>query len=160
MRGKDALFNQALAQGNPTGMVDFHNNNRCSTDGCLPGQDGAVPLEMALPLLAARVKKENQLSGVRINPANIGTFEIVAPVTCVSQIGRVVTSSVMLRNDMLDMKHSERSEVLSHAAVFAAVSRTIANEAANCAVHQDLELLSSKVRALDCRKATKSMAAT
>jgi hypothetical protein len=84
--------------------------------------------------VAPGIKKRNDHTSGRIDPAQIRTLPKIAPVTCQRQIIDVVQSPVLFRNNVFDVM-SEFAVILTEQTIFARVRRTMPNEVARDRVH-------------------------
>ena len=95
---------------------------------------------MVLPDLISWVEQRDNVVRLIVNPGEVRAFVKAAPVAGKREIVETVSAAVFARNDVVDMKRSKRRGTLSQLAVFAATSRALPHQSADCTLHQDAEL--------------------
>jgi len=73
------LFQDFRAQFKAPGIVQIQDLDRGAADSAEPDNVYAVDCEMVNPLLAARVKKRDDLSSLRIDSRHVWTLVQIAP---------------------------------------------------------------------------------
>src|SRR5205823_197889 len=82
----------------------------------------ALPLEMLVPMKAARIKQLSDLLRHRIDTREIARFEEIAVDAGRRQIVQTVVAAVLAGTDVLDVQGCERRLVLAQTTVFAGVA--------------------------------------
>ena len=105
-------------------MVHVENIHGRTTNGRSPHDACPTPAEMALPHVATRMEQTGQLSIQRISPGNIGPFLEIAMETREREILHPACATMLLGNDVVDLKG--RAIVgARHPAVLAGAVRTL-----------------------------------
>ena len=105
-----------------------------ATNGTTTDQNRAVPPEMSVPLVPARIKKPRTPTGLRINSCEVRAFMMVVGKTCEREVAGDRLASVLSSNNMIDL---EREFVvdLRHAAIFTAAVSTLPDQRRKTDVH-------------------------
>jgi hypothetical protein len=86
------------------GKVDSKRNNRGPTERSPPDQMSIPPLEVAIPLVTARVKQTDDFPCPGIPARNVWPFVQITGIASQREVGGGCLSSVLLSDDMIDMK--------------------------------------------------------
>jgi hypothetical protein len=89
---------------------------------------GASHREVIGPSIAARMKQQLHAGCKRVDSAEIRPFAQIAVMACQREISGVVRTAMLPRNDVFDVMR-DFAMLLVEQAVFATVSRSLANEA-------------------------------
>ena len=67
---------------------------------------------MLVPVLRAWVEQRDDLPHFRVDAREIGAFVVIAVVARQRQIRGIITSAVLLRDDVLDMERGDQCRLL------------------------------------------------
>jgi len=90
--------------------------------------------EMFIPIVETRMKQARQFSCLRVKPGKICAFVQVAVMTGQREIVRRIFSTVLSRNDMLDVKWLWLG-ILRQPAILATIFRALLDELSQPCVH-------------------------
>lgn len=107
-RREKAGGEQQIAKFNPIRSIDIENGDRCAGGRCATNESRSVPMEMTRPALPPRIEKCEDLSGYRIDAAQITRLREIAVEARPCKIALGIRSAVLSGNDMLDVKREER----------------------------------------------------
>ena len=96
-----------------------------STDGRPADQVDTTPLEVIIPVMTARMKQLRHHLRFRIDARQIRTFMKIAINTRERQVVEIVSATMFLGDNMLDVEFSEWGIILMQLAVFAAMASTL-----------------------------------
>ena len=92
--------------------------------------------EMVPPGVLARVEKSHGSLRPRVDTAEIRPFIQVTAITGEAEIGRIVVTAVLLRNDVLDVEGSV-DRTLWQSAVLATLAGPLSDQVANSGVYHE-----------------------
>lgn len=102
------------------------------------------------------MKERRELTGLRVDPSQVGPLAEVAAMACQSEVARSIGTAMFLRNDVLDMM-GVHGILLRQQAILAAILSAVPDEIAEASVHcQEVE--GSCLRALSLRIEIRSAA--
>jgi hypothetical protein len=107
----------------------------------------AIPSEMLVPVLLARVKERGQSIGLGINSSEIGAFVEITVDAGETEVRFIVSAAVLDRADVLDVQGGEGRVFLMGLAILAAVSRSLSGKGSRGGGHAalpDLNFLASR----------------
>jgi len=136
------------------GKVDSKRNNRGPTERSPPDQMSIPPLEVAIPLVTARVKQTDDFPCPGIPARNVWPFVQITGIASQREVGGGCLSSVLLSDDMIDMKRQLVVQIWQKA-VFTASGCAVPDELFKERIHRDRStarpLAFSEILALDFR---------
>ncbi len=106
-----------------------------SSNRRLPNDADAIPSEMVIPPIAARVKERGHLAGLGIEPGQIASLVEIAFGTRQREIVRIVAAQMFSRNDVLNVERDERRGGLPAVAIFATISCPRTDSRPRCGIH-------------------------
>jgi hypothetical protein len=113
---------------------------------------GALPTEMAFPLLTPGVEKANETAGLGVNSGEVARFMSIAKETSKSQIAEVVGPTVFFRDDVFYLQTEEGFVFLAEPTVFADPIGSLPHEVPRfCVHHFFLRLRARTARAFACK---------
>ncbi len=115
---------------------------------------------MFVPVIASGIKKSHNLPADRVDAAQIRTFMHIAAITRQRQIVLLVPATVLLSDNVLDLKTGKGKIGLSEPAVLAAVSRSLSHRGSRGRVHQTGFVRCNTSRAFACNTPIKSITST
>jgi hypothetical protein len=124
-----------LANPAPIRSVHLQQANRSPAYRSASDNDDSVALKVVIPLVLARMKQPDECAAFRVKRAQIRPLVGIAVVTGQSEVSIVITSAMLTSDDMLDMIGEEGLGLLRYAAVFAAISGTIADKLPEPLIH-------------------------
>ena len=149
---------ERLPQRDAMGQVHAQRSDRRATDGGAPNQRWAVPTEVPRPFVPSRIEQLDELLRDRIDAGEVRAFAQVVLVTGEGQVAHCVHASVLLGNDVLDVKREEGIVVFVKTAVLTAAPSAAAHPLPRDEI--DHAERASRARALACRMATMLAAMT
>ena len=108
-------------------------------------EEGTVPLEVSLPVLATRVKEPNNFPRVRINAGKICSLKDVAWDTGPGAVFMGIRTVMELGNDVIELER-QVIIILWNLAVFAAIVRAAADQVCGGSVHGNQEVVFFNLR--------------
>ena len=141
---EDADVDERLTQGNANRHVDPKRPNGRASALRLAFENGVVPLEMPLPILAARIEESNDLAGSRIDAGQICSLVQVAWDTGICPIFMTIRTVMDLGDDVIEL---ERQVVvfLRHAAILATIMCPFSDQVCGSSVHVNQEVVFFKL---------------
>jgi hypothetical protein len=127
-------FQDLGAQFQPSGIIQIQDVDSGPTDGAEARNPGAFDGEVVGPLIAPRVKKPDDLSGLRVDSGQVRAFMKIAAVAGERQIVSIFEAAVLLRDDVLDMM-PQFAMFLAQTAVFAPPVSPAPHDIPCCPVH-------------------------
>jgi hypothetical protein len=115
---------------------------------------------MNVPVLRSRIEQTLDLIGIGVDTRQVSTFKCVASFTGQGKVRRVVRSTMLARQDMLDVKRYVSLRRLGEPTVFASIARPFTHGKFRRRVHSAFATRTNRARALACRRLTKSIAST
>ncbi len=140
LRRELAVVNQRLTESDADLHVDPKRPNGGAAALRLAFKDGAIPSEVALPVLAPRIEEADNLADLGINAGEICTLVKVAWNTGVRSIIRTIRTVMDLGDDVIKLKR-QVVMLLGHLAIFAAMVRASANQICGCSIHVNQEVV-------------------
>lgn len=138
-------------------MIDVKHGDRGAPSRREADENGAVPLEMALPALATGIEKANDLARNKISAAQVWSLMEVASVATPAAILQRIAAAMLLGEDMFDVEAGRRSSRVREPAVLAALPAPDAHDIAQGPCHGVADDRFSRARAFACSMAMKSM---
>jgi hypothetical protein len=136
------------------GKVDSKRNNRSPTERSLTDQMSIPPLEVAIPLVTARVKQTDDFPCPGIPARNVWPFVQITGIAGQREVGGGCLSSVLLGDDMIDMKGQLVVQIWQKT-IFTASGCAVPDELFKERIHRDRltarPLAFSEILALDFR---------
>lgn len=127
-----------------------HSDGRTPSFGS-PNYYTADVSEMIRPPVAPRMKEQGHATGRRINPRKVWTLVSIAKVAGQREVFRRITTTVLTRDNMLDVKPDTRSKPLRNAAILALLPGAAPDEVARGGIHQAACCVCKKCRAFAWR---------
>ena len=97
--------------------------------------------EMFAPDIVARMKQCNDRTHIGINTRQVRSFVRVATITGEREVLRIISSTVLLRHNVLDMKRNQWRRFLRDAAIFASIAGAPSDELSRARIHFSCGLL-------------------
>lgn len=119
-------------------------------------EQAAIPREVCFPWLVARIEKRNDLPGLRVDAGEVCALVQIAGDAGEREISRVVTASVLPRQDVLDLESGDGRLRLGPLAILAPIAGALADEQTRLLIDHDAR----SRRALAWSTAMKSFAST
>ena len=86
--------------------VDAKDMNRRSPNRGAADQNGAIPAEVVLPFVAARIEEPGSLPGPRVDSRKVGSLVVVTRDARQGKVAGAVAAAVLLGNHVVDLvKH-------------------------------------------------------
>lgn len=90
---------------------------------------------MIVPIIATRVEQADHLLGLGIDTCDVRPFVGITPITTQTEIVGLRSATMLTGDDVIDGKRKERILILLNKTVFAAVTRTLADEIPQSGIH-------------------------
>ena len=125
------LWSTRPAQRNTARGIHVQKTNRCSSNGRLAAHVSLPQFEMFVPVVFAWIKQRRHSPSVRINASQGWSFVRIASIARERETGRVVGTTVLLRQDVLQVKRDQGRCRLVKAAILTRVPGSVANQFAS-----------------------------
>ena len=127
-RRKYAFIDEQLTESHAVRKVDAEHIKRDTPDWRFGFEFRTGPSEVFVPVVIAGVEQSDDFVGfpLGVNTSDITLLLIIASKARPSEIQQNGEAAVLLRDDVVPMKH-ERVEIFRHPAVFAAFSGSLPN---------------------------------
>jgi len=123
LASKDAFIHEFCAERDRIGIVDGQNSNRGAADSSSADEDRAVPLKMAIPALESWMKEGHKFACVQINPGDVQTLVFVAMQATPGDVLQHGSPTVLLGDDVIELKRQRIGFVWQTAIVTAVTSQ-------------------------------------
>ncbi len=130
-----ANVNEGLPEGNADRQIDSEGAHGGATALCPSLKNGAMPAEMAFPILSARIEKADDISRLWIDAGEIRALVQVAWNASVGAILVSVRTAMDPSDDMVELKR-QVIMLLRHLAIFAAMMRALTDQGSGSSIHE------------------------
>jgi hypothetical protein len=134
---KNALVDEALAEGNAIGKVYLQDSNGDSPDRGTAEQDRTIPAEVPVPLVTAWIEEFDNFLSLFIDSSYIRPLVVVACKTGQAKVRGPRGTAVFPGNDVVNLER-EAVVCLRYLAVFAAASGPAPHQLFEHALHGSL----------------------
>jgi len=155
---RSATLSNAAANLDADARVHPKNVGGCASDRSEPHNESvASKTKVFGPNIRAGIEKPCQLAGVRINAGEIRSLFSVAQMAGKGEVGYLLSSAMLSRDNMLHMKSEVGIILLVNSAILTTVVSPLANKVFGSVIHYAFGELETHARALSRRSATKSI---
>jgi hypothetical protein len=125
-----------LAQVNALWIVDVKDGGDCTAGLRAPNENGSAPPKVALPELAARIEKANDVSRERVATTEVRALVQITPMATPAPIVRTIGPTMLPGKNVFNMERGRRRGTVREVTVLAPLPSPFTDKSAEGALHQ------------------------